>query len=99
MFFSDKITLRAYTTTRDEYGDPINSPIDTEVWANVKDVRQSEFYAANTKVNVKSKVFEVHIDDYAGQIDALYTGKPYEIIRTYQRGLGTVELICSDKAV
>jgi SPP1 family predicted phage head-tail adaptor len=99
MYFSDKINLRSYTVTRDDYGEPIKTPVDVEVWANIKSVRQSEFYAANTSGIAVSIVFEIHVEDYKGQTDIAYNGKPYNIIRSYQPGLGTIELVCSDKAV
>jgi hypothetical protein len=44
-------------------------------------------------------VFEIRSEDYDEQKDIIYEGKEYEVIRAYQKGEGTVELSCSDKAV
>jgi SPP1 family predicted phage head-tail adaptor len=99
MFFSDKITLRSYTITKDDYGDPVETPVDVNVWANRKSVKRSEFYAANTSGINASVVFEIHVEDYNNQSCILDGTKEYNVIRTYQTGLGTIEITCSDKAV
>ena len=100
MFFSDIITLRDVSVTRDSDGyisTETNS--DINVWANVKNVFRSEFYAANAnKINAVI-AFEVHAEDYANQKRVVYNSDLYYVIRAYQKGLGIVELNCSDKAV
>jgi len=99
MFFSDKIKLRAVTHKTDADGYPTQTNTDTEVWANVKSATRAEFYAANANgINV-SMMFEVHAEDWDNQTQVVYDGKVYDIVRTYQKGFGIVELTCSDKAV
>jgi SPP1 family predicted phage head-tail adaptor len=99
MYFSDKITLRTVTIGADADGYPTVTNTDTEVWANVKSVTRAEFYAANAQSIEISQIFEVHVDDWDDQTDVVYDGKAYDIVRTYQSGLGIIELVCSDKAV
>ncbi|MPM97517.1 hypothetical protein SDC9_144690 [bioreactor metagenome] len=44
-------------------------------------------------------MFEVHTEDWNNQTQVLYDSKTYDVIRAYQKGMGIVELTCSDKAV
>lgn len=99
MYFSDKITLRTVTIGADADGYPTATNSDTEVWANVKSATRAEFYAATAQSIEISQVFEVHVEDWDDQTDVVYDGKAYDIRRTYQKGLGIIELVCSDKAV
>lgn len=99
MYFSDELILKAVTYSQDDYGEPIESYIDTSIWANRKSVARSEFYAANTRGIDAKHTFEVRTEDYSDQMLVEYCGKIYEVIRTYQTGNGIIELTCSDKAV
>lgn len=99
MYFSDKITLRTESITYDDYGAPVTSYTGVDVWANKKSVKRSEFYAANANGIDLTVTFEVHTEDYDGQKNILFDGKEYVVVRTYQEGEGTVELVCSDKKV
>lgn len=98
MYFSDRITLRAVVNSVDADGYPTPTNTDTSVWANKKSVARSEFYAANANSIDMTQVFEVHVEDWANQTQVLDGVKVYKIERAYQKGLGIVELNCSDKA-
>jgi len=99
MLFSDKITLRSVTITCDSDGYPVETNVDTEVWANKKSVSRAEFYSANQAGINMTQTFEVHTEDWDEQTYVLYETETYKVERAYQKGLGTVELNCSDKAV
>lgn len=99
MYFSDSITLRAVTVTLDSYGDAIKSYTDTVVFADKKSVTRAEFYAANSSGIKIDAVFSVHSEDYANQHVILYGSTQYEVIRAYQKGEGTVELMCAVREV
>jgi SPP1 family predicted phage head-tail adaptor len=100
LYFSDRIILRkAEIKSRNENGYPVTTHEDIEVWANVKSVTRSEFYAANANSINAAISFEIHAEDWGGQTQVIYNTKTYYIIRSYQKGLGVVELICSDKVV
>lgn len=99
MFFSDRIKLRAVVNSVDSNGYPTQTNTDTEVWANVKSATRAEFYAANANGIDVSVMFEVHAEDWGNQAQVVYGTKTYDVIRAYQKGLGVVELTCSDKAV
>ena len=97
MYFSDRITLRTATITYDSFGDEIKAYTDTVVWANKKSVTRSEFYSANMSGIKVDMVFEIHVEDYSNQIEVL-AGVNYEVIRAYQKGEGTIELMCREVA-
>ena len=100
MYFSDSITLRAVTPALDAAGYPATpTNVDTVVFANVKSVTRSEFYAANANGIDASISFEVHVEDWNNQTQVIYNTEIYYIVRAYQKGLGIVDLTCSDKAV
>lgn len=99
MYFSDRITLRTETVTQDDYGSPVVTYTNTDVWANRKSVKRAEFYAANANGIDLTVTFEVHVEDYSGQKNILFEGKEYVVVRTYQTGDGKIELSCSDKKV
>ena len=99
MYFSDKITLRAVVSGVDADGYSTQTNTDTEVWANVKTSTRAEFYAANANGIDVSLMFEIHSEDWGNQAQVVYSSKTYDVIRAYQKGLGIVELSCSDKAV
>lgn len=98
MMFSDIITLRSVVNTVDSSGYPIETATDTDVWADVRSTTRAEFYAANANGIDISQIFAVHAEDWGNQTQVIYGTKTYDIIRAYQRGLGVVELSCSDKA-
>jgi SPP1 family predicted phage head-tail adaptor len=94
MYFSDKIILRTETPGQDADGYPQITVTDTEVWADAKSVNRAEFYAASAAGVAVEIVFAVHAEDYSGQRKVLYGGREYDVVRAYQKGLGTVELTC-----
>jgi SPP1 family predicted phage head-tail adaptor len=99
MYFSDKITLRTVTIATDTDGYPTQTNTDTEVWANVRSATRAEFYAANANNIEVAMLFEIHVEDWGSQNEVVYETMVYDVIRSYQSGLGIIELVCSDKAV
>jgi len=98
MLFSDKITLRKLLSTApNPNGYPLTAYELKEVWANQTSIGRTEHYAAQAQ-NINLAVnFEVHVEDYNGQTSVVYNGCVYDVIRTYQKGLGVVVLVCSNK--
>lgn len=95
MYFSDKITLRKETVTLDEYGDATYAYTDTAVFADVKSVTRSEFYSASMAGIKIDIVFAVHAEDFNNQTIVTYGSAQYNIVRTYKKGEGIVELNCA----
>lgn len=96
MYFSDRITLRTVAVTYDSFGDEIKGYTDKNVWANKKSVTRSEFYSANMSGIKIDAVFEVHTEDFGDQTEVIFATKNYIIVRAYQKGEGTVELMCQE---
>ena len=93
MYFSDKIELIAITVTENSMGDMIETETKTEVFANRKSIRQSEFYQAAATGLRPEIMFEVWSEEYSNQPKLKYGNKLYTIIRVYDKGERT-ELIC-----
>lgn len=67
-------------------GEPIQSMVWNQVYANKKSVRQSEFYQAANAGLKPELVFEVHSFEFNNEEKIKYNGKEYSIIRTYENG-------------
>jgi SPP1 family predicted phage head-tail adaptor len=93
MYFSDKIELIAITVTENSMGDMIETETETEVFANKRSIRQSEFYQAAATGLRPEIMFEVWSEEYSNQPRLEYGGKQYTIIRAYDKGEIT-ELVC-----
>lgn len=89
------IQLRTITAASDSGGFPIKSVTTTQVYADKKSVRQSEYYAAEAKGRRLDMVLVVNADDWNGASEVEFSGVVYEIVRAYQVGLGRVELTCA----
>ena len=94
MYFSDKIELIAITVTENSMGDMIETETKTEVFANKKSIRQSEFYQAAATGLRPEIMFEVWSEEYSNQPKLKYNNKLYTIIRTYDKDGELIELIC-----
>lgn len=93
MYFSDKIKLIAISHTENSMGDTIETETETEVFANKKSIRQSEFYQAAATGLRPEIMFEVWSEEYSSQQRVKYDNKDYTVIRAYDKGELT-ELIC-----
>lgn len=94
MLFRDVIKLISTTTTENDMGDIIETPIEHEVFADKQSVRQSEFYQAAATGLRPELMFVVRSIDYQGEIRLKYNNKEYNIIRTYDKDGELTELIC-----
>lgn len=97
--YNRRITLRAITLHEDPEGYQTKAYTDKVVWASEKSVSRSEFYSANANGIDVSIVFEIRAENWENQDEVKYRGKEYRIVRSYQKGTRSVELVCSDKAV
>lgn len=71
-------------------GEPVQSMVYREAFANKKSVRQSEFYQASVAGLKPELIFEIRSFEYANDKKLRYpsgdNGKVYDIIRTYDKG-------------
>lgn len=94
MTWDDEITLIKDIVTTNEWAEEVIEKEMTEVWANVYDIRQSEFYAAIQNELKLSKMFVVHPYEYDNQTQLIYDGSTYTVRRTYRKNHEELELIC-----
>ena len=74
-------------TSYDEYGNPVNTPTETDVFCRVRSVSRSEFYqAAQTELHPEIVFVITHKGDYNGQTLVRYRDELYDVLRTYWRG-------------
>jgi head-tail adaptor len=96
MMWKDVIELIQPTTSRLGNGEVVEGElIKTEVYANKKSVRQSEFYQALASGVRPEIVFEVLAEEYTDQPQLSYEDTTYYIIRTFTKTGEKLELICS----
>lgn len=94
MLFKEIIKLINITTTENDMGDPIEVPVEREVFADKQSIRQSEFYQAAATGLRPELMFVVRSVDYDGEQKLKYNNKEYSIIRTYDKDGELTELIC-----
>ena len=93
-------TLKAYATiSRDEYGNPVTTIEETEVFVQPRGVYQSEFYnAAQLGLKPSLTLMLTNREDYDGQKYLEFEGKEYEVIRTdWNAQRDGLSLICEER--
>lgn len=100
MLFRDSLDLLTTEEgTNDNGFEQINIKSRRTVFANKKDVRQSEFYQAATQGIKLDTMFAIRSVEYNGEKILEHDGIRYNIIRTYDKNGELTELICSSKEV
>ena len=92
--------LKAYANiTYDDYGNPMTSIEETEVFVQPRGVYQSEFYnAAQVGLKPSLTLFISNREDYSGQKYLEYEGREYEVIRTdWNAQRDGLSLICEER--
>lgn len=98
--YDTNITLRKIERTAgantDEYGNLL-PPTTTDVnrYAEVKSVTQKEFYEAAAKgFKAEIKAVLPAKEEYSNEEQVIINGVVYDVIRTYEAGGSTIEIIC-----
>jgi SPP1 family predicted phage head-tail adaptor len=91
----DVVELIDQTSSSNEYGDQVFSETSTQVFANKKSVRQSEFYQAFAHGLKPELMFEVRSIEYSNQTSLRFNEKEYTIIRAYSKNDEVTELVVS----
>lgn len=94
MMWRDVIDLVSVEKRKNDIGDAISTPVTRQVFANKKDVRQSEFYQAMATGLRPELMFEVRTIEYNGEKTLRYNNELYSIIRTYSKNGEITELVC-----
>jgi SPP1 family predicted phage head-tail adaptor len=97
MLFRDVVDLVSVTEGKDADGFPTDvETVRSNIFANKKSVRSSEFYQASQQGIRLSLMFEIRSIEYRDETELRFEGKDFEIIRTYDRG-EIIELVCQSK--
>lgn len=84
-------------TATDEWGNPTPVAEEWTVFADRMSVGQTEFYRAGSQGLKPDLVFEIYAEEFNGADLLISGGVAYSIIRTYQRTLDRLELVCERK--
>lgn len=83
--------------TYDEYGNEVIDKIQREVFVQARGVYRNEFYnAAQNGLRPTITLWISHRVDYQGEMNLIYDGKEYSVIRTDWIDDG-VNLICEER--
>lgn len=91
----DKVYLISTVINTNSIGDLIETKTETLIFAEVKSVRQSEFYQAAASGLRPELMFVIRTDEYASHPKLKYNNVEYTIIRVYNRPDKMTELTCS----
>ena len=94
MFFREIINLISVVRVQDIYGDFAETETSTQVFADKKSIKQSEFYQAMS-IGIRPEItFVIREIDYSNQDKLQYNNKKYDILRSYSIDGELIELIC-----
>lgn len=89
------ITKTTDETLTNDIGDVISNKNSRKVLAYVTSIKQNEFYQAQANGFKPELTFICRSFEYKGEELVNYNGKEYKLIRTYDKGDGTIELVCT----
>lgn len=84
-------------TNTDDWGNPIPQFEEWHVFAERMSVSQNEFYRAANQGLKPNFVFEIYAEEFRDADLVICDDIEYTIIRTYQRTLDKLELVCERK--
>lgn len=93
--FSEVLELIDIVYDGDENGFELSREIKTEVFADKKSIRSSEFYEAQKLGYKLSAMFVIKPYDYNNQEYIYYENQKYKIERIYEKDSENLEIICS----
>lgn len=93
--FSEVLELVDLVPDIDKNGFEINTEIKTEVFADKKSIRSSEFYESQKLGYKLSVMFVIKPYEYNNQEYVYYENKKYKVERTYEKDTENLELVCS----
>lgn len=96
MTFDYEITLLKRVVELNELNEEVIKYIDTQILANIESISMREFYEAKNSDLQVDIIFIIHNFEYSGQHNLRYDNKEFEIIRSYKRKDGLLELTCKE---
>ena len=96
MTFDYEITLLKRVVELNELNEEEKKYIETQILANIESISMREFYEAKNSDLQVDIIFIIHNFEYSGQHNLRYDNKEFEIIRSYKRKDGLLELTCKE---
>lgn len=93
MTYDDTISLIDVRTTRDDYGDPVETETATEVLCNINGVSFNHDYQARSSGLKPEFTATMHRFEYSEEKLIEYNGQRYAVDRAYPLGTDEVELL------
>jgi SPP1 family predicted phage head-tail adaptor len=81
----------------DDWGNPLTSEVSWIVFADRMSVTSAEFYRASNQGLKPSVVFEIYEKEFDNADLIIFDDVEYSIIRTYQKTLDRLEVVCERK--
>jgi len=91
------ITLVGATFTQDDIGQQIETPVTTDVYAQIGSVSGTEWHEAGRNGIRPVYKFTMFLYDYNDELSVVYNGKTYGVYRTYIRRDDKIELYVQEK--
>lgn len=88
-------TLESGENSQDSTGAFLNTKTYREIFANIKSIRQAEYYQANAIGIQPAFMFEIRFCEYEGERLLVHNDIEYNIIRTYTKNREIIELVCT----
>lgn len=95
MMYSEVIKLIKKEYTTDETAELVEVPTGREVFAKALSIGQQEFYQAmanGLKPEIKFEISDYL--EYEDEKELIYEGIKYQVLRTYRKGLRSLEITC-----
>lgn len=97
---NDVIKLVSKTTTHNSYGYLVVTPVEREVFAEVKSVGMREKYEAlQAGLNPELTFILADYYDYENEDEIIYEGEHYRVLRTYRNGLRLEIVVTRDRSI
>ena len=90
------IYLRSQETTKNSKGfDVLHDLPERKVYAELRSVGRTEFYAAQQAKKRVDKIFRLRVADYRNESIVRHEDTSYDVVRTYRTGSDFIELTCA----
>ena len=96
MLFNITIDLISTTVSTNEIGDYVEAETSNTVFADEKEVMQSEFYQAMAQGLKPERVFVIRLADYNDERIVEHENTRYEVIRTYELDGELIEIVAGN---
>jgi putative phage head-tail adaptor len=96
MTFNYEIILLKRVIELNELNEEEVKFIETKILANIESISMREFYESKNSDLQADITFIIHEFEYSGQHNLKYENKKFEIIRSYKRKDGLLELTCKE---